>query len=400
MTTTPSDTGGRQRAERLAWLGYAVIGLMATAYGAALPELVQHLRAGYGELSLLFAMQSLGNTVTYIYANHLVDRHGTRGVVLVGFLLFAVGTGLEPLTASLALWAVLAFVAGVAFALVDVGASRLVSDLYRHEQAVAFNRLNLWFGAGAIAAPITIGILSALGLAVTLVFALAAALSLLGAVGMATVREVPGEPAEPGPGLRGNLKLWRSEPWLRSLTFLVFAYVAAESGFSAWVAAFVHVRGGLPVSVASLYPSAYQAGLMVTRLLIGPRLPGLRLERVLLVGAIVAVASGGFVALLGHSPALVLIGVMAAGIGLGPAFPIVLTVAGREAPRREGQVFFFVFTSLAMASLLVPWAEGQVFARLPELAIALTSLFALAMAVLATRLGRDTGRVRQHSPGV
>lgn len=388
---TTGDVQGRSRAERLSWLGYVVIGLMATAYGSALPELVHHLRTNYGELSLLFAMQSLGNTVTYFYANHLVDHHGTRWVLLLGFSLFTVATGLLPVASSFALWAALAFWAGVAFALVDVGGSRLVSDLYRQHQAQAFNRLNLWFGVGAISAPLAVGLLNSIGLPVALVFALAAALSLIGVLGVASLRQVPGEPAQPGPGLGGNLELWRQAPWLRTLTWLVFLYVAAESGFSAWVAAFVHVRAGLPDAVASLYPSAYQVGLTVTRLLIGPLLPTLRLERVLLLGAVGAVAASGIVAAFGHSAAVVLLGAALTGVCLGPAFPIILTVAGREAPRREGQAFFFIFTSLALAALVVPWAEGQLFTYLPELALAMTSVLAAAMAVAAARLGRDTG---------
>jgi len=386
------DRRARRSAEQLSWLGYAVIGLMATAYGSALPELVHRLGVGYGELSLLFAMQSLGNTATYFYANHLVDHQGTRRVLLLGFWLFAVATGLLPLVASFAFWVVLAFAAGIAFALVDVGGSRLVSDLYRQQQAQAFNRLNLWFGVGAISAPLAVGLLNGVGLPVALVFALAAALALIGGLGMAAMGELPGEPAHPGPGLRGNLKLWREAPWLRALTWLVFLYVAAESGFSAWVAAFVHVRAGLPDAIASLYPAAYQAGLTVTRLLIGPLLPNLRLERVLLLGAAAAAASSGLVVAFGHNPYAVLLGAVLTGVALGPAFPIVLTVAGREAPRREGQAFFFIFTSLAVAALSVPWAEGQVFAQMPEIALAMTSILAAAMAVAAARLGRDAGR--------
>ncbi len=392
LSQAAGDLGARRSAERLSWLGYAVIGLMATAYGSALPELVHRLGVGYGELSLLFAMQSLGNTVSYFYANHLVDHQGTRRVLLAGFWLFAVTTGLLPILASFALWVVLAFAAGVAFALVDVGGSRLVSDLYRQQQAQAFNRLNLWFGVGAISAPLAVGLLNGAGLPVALVFALAAGLALAGGLGMAAMREVPGEPAQPGPGLRGNLELWRAAPWLRTLTWLVFLYVGAESGFSAWVAAFVHVRAGLPDAIASLYPAAYQVGMTVTRLLIGPMLPNLRLERVLLLGAAVAAASSAIAVAFGHSPLAVLLGALMTGVALGPAFPITLTVAGREAPRREGQAFFFIFTSLAMAALTVPWAEGQVFDRMPELAIAMTSLLALAMAVAAARLRRDTGR--------
>ncbi len=385
-----ADGTAARTAERLSWLGYAIIGLMATAYGSALPELVHHLRASYGELSLLFAMQSLGNTVTYFYANHLVDRQGTRRVLLLGFWLFLVSTGLLPVIPRFSIWVLLAFVAGVAFALVDVGGSRLISDLYRRQQAQAFNRLNLWFGVGAISAPLAVGLLHGTGLPVALVFGLAAALALIGALGLTAIKELPGEPAQPGPGLRGNFDLWREAGWLRSLTWLVFLYVAAESGFSAWIAAFVHVRAGLPDAIASLYPAAYQVGLTVVRVLIGPRLPFLRLERVLLLGGAAAVGASGFVVAFGHSPLVVLFGAGLTGACLGPAFPIVLTVAGREAPRREGQAFFFIFTSLAVAALVVPWAEGQIFAQVPELAMAVTSVLAAGMAVAAARLGRQT----------
>jgi len=391
--------GTRRRAEHLSWLGYAVIGLMATAYGAAMPELVRHLHQTYGQLSVLFALQSGGNTVAYFYANHLVDRWGTERVLLAGFALFSAATGLLALVATFALWAALAFIVGVAFALVDVGGSRLISDLHRPHQAQAFNHLNLWFGVGAVSAPIAVGILNASGLPVALVFALAAALSLVGAVGMTTLGELPGEAAEPGGGLLANLRLFAAAPWLRALTFLAFLYVAAESGFSAWVAAYVHVQAGLPDAIASLYPAAYQVGLTVTRILIGPVLPKLRLERLLLLGGLGAAVASGLAAAYGQNPWLVVAAAALTGACLSPAFPVILTVAGREAPRREGQAFFFIFTSLAIAALVVPWAEGQVFGQTPALAMAMTPLLTLGMGVLAMILERAT-RSGPPSPGL
>ncbi|MDA8345487.1 MAG: MFS transporter [Thermaerobacter sp.] len=388
-----------QPAERVAWLGNLGIGLLATAYGAALPALVHELHRGYAALSLLFVVLAVGNTFAYFLANPLIDRFGAQRVLHVGLLLFVVGGLALGVVQSFAAWVAATLVAGVAFSLVDVGASRLVGAMYRSHPAQALNRLNIFFGIGAIAAPVIIGLSVHLGGGPQPAFL---AIALCGAVGGTALVRIPLPPSEPVVHRDPDDSLVRyfgRARWLQLLTLLVFFYIAAEVGFGSWIAAYEHQRAGISTALSALYPAAYQVGLTVVRLFVGRSLASLRLERLLALGGLVAAAASLLAALGGQNPWFALIGAFLAGAGFGPVFPIALGIASLRGPGREGWTYGAVFSALALAALIAPWSEGQVFSRMPQLALLLTPLCAVMVVVFAMMLGRTSAGPTEAAQG-
>ncbi len=374
-------------AERVAWLGYIAIGLLATAYGAALPTLVRELGRGYAALSLLFVVFAAGNTVVYFFANPLVDRRGPQRILQIGLVLFLLSGGALVFAQTFSAWVAATLVAGIGFSLVDVAASRYVGALHSPQPAQALNRLNVFFGVGAIAAPLIVGLSVRLGGGPQPVFALVA---LAGAAGAIALARVPQPPPERAPHLGGQdsfLRFYGRTRWLQVLTAIVFFYIAAEVGFGAWISAYEHLTAGISTALSALYPAAYQIGLTLVRLFVGRALATLRLERLIAVGGVVAVLATLFVALGGANPWLAVVGALLAGVGFGPAFSAILAIASLRGPGKEGWTYGAVFSALALAALVAPWTEGQVFSRLPLLALLLTPLCALLMTGAAALLG-------------
>lgn len=379
--------------ERLTWAGYFLIGFLATAFGSSLPVLRHELGVGYPQLSLLFVASAIGNTAAYFVANPLVDRVGSQRVFLWGLLLFAAFALPLVLSHRLSTWLAASAVLGVGFAFVDVGASRIVNELHRPRPARALNRLNLYFGVGAVAAPaiVALGVRLRVGslLAFAAVVLLAGgAAALLFARHGAGVRP-PAPPAAADP-VRETLELLRTAPWMRLLAVAMFFYICAEAGFGSWISAYVHARAGVGTALAALYPSAYQAGLTTVRVAVGPWLQRLRLERLLTLGGVVAIGGGILVGVGGELPVLDLLGTVIAGIGFALVFPVALSIASERAPGREGVTYGILYQALALAALLAPWLEGQVFTRSPLAAILVTPLCAVAMTIAAAPLARRT----------
>ncbi len=390
--------GASQTAERVAWLANFGIGLLATSYGAALPALVHDLGRGYAALSLLFVAFAAGNTVTYFLANPLIDRGGVQRVLVAGLAtFFAAGLALG-LARSFGAWVAATLVMGIAFSLADVSAARLVGALHHQAPAHAMNRLNIYFGIGAIAAPMIVGFSVHLGGGPQPVFLL---IALCGGVGAAVLSRLPQPPRRQAEtSSRGDsfARYFRQARWLQLLTLMIFFYISAEVGFGAWIAAYVHLRAGLSTAVAALYPSAYQFGLISVRLIVARSLAVLRLERMLALGGLVAAMATLGAALGGANAWLALAGAFLAGVGFSPAFPVALTLASVRGPGREGWTFGAVFSALALAALIAPWAEGQVFGRLPLVALLLTPLSALVMAGCAILLMRSPAAPSDRVP--
>lgn len=375
-------------AERIAWLGSFAIGIIASAYGAALPALAHELSRNYAVLSLLFVVLASGNTAAYFSANPLVDRFGPSRILQVGLVLFLLGGAALGLARSFPAWMLTTFGVGVGFALIDVGASRMVGEIHRPQSASAMNRLNIFFGLGAISAPLIVSLSVHLGGGPQPVFLL---VGLLGAAGAAALLRIKPPPAAPAPHIAAGDSFFRyfgRARWLQLLTMIVFLYIAAEAGFGSWIAAYVHLRAGVSTALAALYPASYQVGLTVVRLLVGGSLATWRLERVLVVGGAVAMAGSLLAALGGANPWLGLIGSFLAGVGFAPAFPVAFGIAGARAPGREGWTYSAIFSALAMAALIAPWSEGQIFSNLPMLALLVTPILAAVMIICSAVLER------------
>jgi fucose permease len=383
-------------AEQVAWLGYIAIGLLATAYGAALPVLVRELGRGYAALSLLFVVFAAGNTLVYFFANPLVDRRGPQQILQIGLVLFLVSGGALSVARSFPAWVAATLVAGIGFSLVDVAASRYVGSLHSPQPAEALNRLNVFFGIGAIAAPLIVGLSVRLGGGPQPVFVLIALTGAVGAIALTRVpRPLPDRPSHLGGG-DSFLRFYGRAHWLQVLTVVVFFYIAAEVGFGAWISAYEHLAAGISTAVAALYPSAYQIGLTLVRLFVGRALATLRLERLMAVGGIVAVLGTLLAALGGANPWLALAGALLAGVGFGPVFSAILAIASLRGPGREGWTYGAVFSALALAALIAPWSEGQVFSRLPLVALLLTPLCGLLMAGASALLGRMPSQLERE----
>lgn len=377
--------------ERLTWAGYVLIGFIATAFGSSLPVLRTELGASYAQLSLIFVFQAIGNTAAYFTANPLVDRVGARRVFLWGLMLFALFDLPLLVTHSLRLWLLASMVLGVAFAFTDVGASRIVNELYRPKPAHALNRLNLFWGVGAVLGPAAVALGVHFGLGSTLAF-LCVFLIAAGSGLILVIRHGVGErPSQPevreNPAVQ-TLAMLRSEPWLRLLAVTMFFYICAEGSFGSWIAAYVHVRARLAPAAAALFPSVYQGGLTIVRVAAGPLIGRLRLDRLIPLGGLVAIVGGILVGVGGQIIWLDLLGTLISGIGYALVFPVALAIASERAPGREGITYGVLFQSLALAALMAPWLVGQIFYRSPMLAILCTPLAGLLMSLAAAPLQR------------
>lgn len=373
-------------------MGYVLIGFIGTAFGSSLPVLRHELSASYAQLSLIFVCQAVGNTAAYFTANPLVDRIGARRVFLWGLLMFS-GFGLTYVFVHvLRVWLAVSVVVGVAFAFVDVAASRIVGDMYRPRPAHALNRLNLFWGVGAIAAPAIVAVSVHLGYGsvpafATVVLLAGVSAAILSRHGVGPRPEAPEQHEHPA---AATLTMLREAGWLRLLGLTMFFYVCSEAAFGSWVAAYVHSVARVSTALAAIVPSVYQIGLTVVRVGVGPMIGRLRLDRLIPLGGLVGIGGGMLVALDGRSLPIDVLGTLIAGIGYALVFPVALAIASERAPGREGITYGVLYQGLALAALTAPWAVGQVVQRSPMLGILCPVLFGLAMTAAATPLMRRT----------
>jgi fucose permease len=274
------------------------------------------------------------------------------------------------------------------------------------------NLLHVSFSAGALAAPLVIGMLVERGLpwqAVMIgtglvVASLAVAYAVVpmpsgrrSVVPPATVGpaassgDVPSFPGGDAPAAAGH---HQGRPLLAGSLLLlgiaIAAYVASEMGVSNWVVRFLEPA---PLTTATLALSLYWAGLTVGRLVssvIADRFDHLRFTVVSALGIATAIV----VAVLAPSLSIAIAAFFLAGIASGPVFPMIVAVGGDRFPERSAAVGGSLTGMAIVGSVIYPplmgfmsVTVGLTAAMLGNAVLALGCVVALLVFSRVTRSG-------------
>lgn len=368
-----------RRFESGTWVGFVVLGMGVSVLSAAFPYLRQILAADYRTLSWLFVSSAVGYTVSYFVANRLVDRFGAGRLLLIAVGAFGGGYLVMALTHWLAVWLPVTACIGFFGAIIDVASSRAITTLYQPTPARALNLLNVFFGLGAILGPLLMAVALNHGLGTGPVFGFLTFLSL---AGLAILGRADSSPLQgDGTPVGEDLPAWRT-PWVWRMGLATFLYIAAEIGFGSWVSAFAHREAHVSVADAALFPMAFWGGLMVTRILASLPGPRLSLYSVLTLGSLLGAVTSVLAMVVSHQPGWLMVAAFLVGASFGPSFPGLLAVASARGPTRVGAVYGVIYATMAVAALIVPWAEGQIFSSAPYVALGFTPAVCLLMAGL------------------
>ena len=339
----------------------------------------------YLVIALLFAVGAL--------SSGLVAQRVGRRVVLPGSALFiAGGMALEAVAPTWTVFLVGAGLAGAGCGAIDAVASSVIMDLSTAGSGSGLNLLHLFYSVGALAAPLVIGLLVALGVDWR-VLALATTIGgLLLVAPLARAGSVPPRPRPPAPAgtpdraaaVATGLRLA-----LVALSVAIACYVAAEAGVSSWLVGFLDDQ---PMFVATLGLSLFWGGLAAGRLAasrFADRFDPVRFTTTCaLVGGIAILAAVG----VAWGPARIVL-FLVAGFALGPVYPMIMAVASALFPHRAAAVAGILTAAGVVGSITYPPLMGLI-AGVASLAAgmlgAVALMFASAGAVVAA--GRLAGR--------
>ena len=386
---------------RLTLAGYAsitLLGVYVAALGPGLPELAARAHVATAQAGTLITAVFAGSLATTLAAGRAADRFGRRPLVLAGCLIN--GCGALALVTAHAWPAALAagFLLGGGDGALVSAFHALFADLNPQGSGAALNRLNVFFGVGALAGPALAGLsLQTVGdirLPLLLVAGGQAATACLVAGG----RYPAPSPAHAHGAPLGIRQLARL-PLVWALGLTIFVYVALEVGLGNW--AFAYLRaGGAGVATASLLTTAYWLALTAGRLLSPALLRRLaEPDLLLLVVATATLAALGLVAVAPWRPGGALC-VVLLGLAFGPIWPLVFAIATGAYREGAGAVSGMLATGGAISGLGGPWLQGVLLVQYgPRAGMSFTLAGAAAMLVLVFAARRLTAsrRLRRHS---
>lgn len=359
--------------------------------GLLVPALIRSVKESFGQsdagIGLFYFLFSAAWAAGAFGGGLVTERLGRRSVLTLAAALIAlglIGLGLAP---SWPVFLVAALPGGLGAGMIDGGGNGLFLDLYQSGRGRALNLLHLFFSIGALAAPVTVGLLVVNGVewrSVILATGLAAVpvAIMFGIVPMPGGRRERAHGPNPPNATASRARPPRLAAPLLLMAFAIACYVASEVGVSSWLVRYLEPA---PLSVATLALTLYWVGIAVGRLvssLLADRFDHRRFTLACAVGLAVTLFGAILV------PSLpVSIGLFAlAGFASGPIFPMIIALGGERYRDRSTAVSGFLGGSGVIGSIVYPSimgfmsvTVGLTVAMLGNAVLALACAFALVL---------------------
>lgn len=314
---------------------YAAQGLGYATAVTALPGLKDRVGIDDATVSIVILLCCLLAAGGSVAAERVAVRRGSHVALLAGLTLQAVALPLVALSNSLALLLVSFAIYGLGLGTVDAASAMQGVQLQHRVGASVLSTLFACYTGAAITAALMMSGLAHLGTATGAMTSLVVAAVVI-AVIVVSVRHslVPSlVHADEHVAARKAL-LPTAGIWL--FGSLILAAFVADSAVSTWSTVYLHDNLQAGAVIAPLGYAAYQAAILMTRL-VGDRLVGR--SRALLLVPTVAVAIIGLIGVALFSSAVaVVIAFALVGVGVGTLVPLTFSAAGDLAPGRVHEV--------------------------------------------------------------
>jgi MFS transporter, FHS family, glucose/mannose:H+ symporter len=367
--------------------GFALAGMATTLLGPVVPGLAERWHLADATVATLFTTQWICSTSFTLLSSVLVVRFDAARVIVAGYALAAAGVlalGVAPWPWTLVATALY----GCGLGLVLPTTNLLVARMNPGREASAVSFVNVSWSVGAVAWPVVVGLL-ARPAAMWRPLALLASL-----LGLIVVRLLPGRTAPDAAGGPHRTTAPAadvpvaapSSSQLAIFAVLLMLYSGTEASIGGWVAEHVRRLGASHWAMsATLFWLAITAGRLST-----PFLLGRAGERRLLVAGLLIAMVGAAGLAVAPTPAIALVAVTTAGLGLSPVFPVTFAALTRDVGPTRPRLVGPLFACTGIGSALLPWMVGASSTLTGSLGVGLFVPALGSLGLLVLSLGRPS----------
>ncbi|WP_229385321.1 MFS transporter [Microbacterium allomyrinae] len=369
---------------------YAAQGLGYAVVVTSLPALKARQEVDDTVVSLIVLGVALMAALGSVIANAVAVRYGSRAALALGLIVQAVALPLIALPTPFAVFASAWAVFGIGLGCVDAAVAMQGVAVQR---AYGRHLLGGFFAAAtaaAIVGALLVSVVAASAVGAGIALTVAAAIAVAAAVVVVRLaqREVPIDEALPA---AERSKLPRAGIWVFGLVIL--AVFVADSAVSTWSTVYLQDDLSALAWIAPLGYAAYQAVVLVTRLVTDRLVTVVGRARLVAIATTVSAIGCAMIALLPF-PVAAVVGFALAGVSAGVLIPVTFGAAGELDPAHSDQVIARVNLFNYAGAILGAVVIG-LLADAPGLGIA----FLLpAAALVAVLLAVPRFRTRSEAP--
>ncbi len=336
--STPTAPSSAVRSRVAVTAAYAAQGLGYAVVVTSLPVFKERLGIDDVAVSLIVLLVCVTAALGSVVADLLAKWRGSRLALIVGLCLEMAALGLivvSVVAPGSPLWLFVAAFGlyGLGLGGVDAGGAMQGVLVQRRYGRDIMGGYFAAYTAAAIVGALTVAGASAAGVAVVLPLSLAAVVAI--AVAIFGVKAFDPARAATPVGGRSAARLPRRGIWL--FGFVILAAFTVDSAVSTWSTVYLQDELFAAAVLAPLGYAAYQAAILLTRLVTDRASGRFGRSRVVIVATATSLVGCVVVALLPF-PAAAIVGFALAGVAVGALVPLAFTSAGGLAPARSDEI--------------------------------------------------------------
>ena len=359
-----ADAGKTKAARRASLLIFLVCGIGLSSWAPMVPFAKVNLGLDDAALGLVLLSLGAGAILTMPFTGFLINKFGSRRVMLVAAIVIAITLPLLLLTSTAVELAIALFVFGASIGSIDVAMNShavLVQDRYGRHIMSSFHGM---FSLGGLLGSIGLGFLIKMGLSPTIAAVSISTLLILIA-GSQYQNLFP--KAEEKSVDSFSFSLPRGP--VLALGLMCFVFFLAEGALLDWSAVFLQFNRNFEPSMAGLGYAVFSVAMAVMRLTGDKIVHKIGSSKVVLIGALVS-AAGYTLAVTVPWQGAALIGFALVGLGAANVVPVFFTAAG-NIPNIPASVSLPAVTTLGYMGQLAGPAMIGFIAEASSLPIAL-----------------------------
>ncbi|HTK07714.1 MAG TPA: MFS transporter [Ktedonobacteraceae bacterium] len=366
----------------LSFFTFILVGANDGAVGVLLPSIMKQYAVNESTIGLLFLASTCGYLIASFNVGTLMEKFGSWQTLLLGIVLFLLGTGTLILQPPFTILPAAYFFIGMGVAIIDPGLNIYIASL--PQNTALLNYLHGFYGIGALLGPIIASALLALSFGWNSIYVFWFAVALLLLASFSIIfrdwRQTQASDGEKGQKSTLSIILRSRYVWIAAI-FMLF-YVGGEVTLGNWsYSLLTQDRHGLAL-ISGWIVSGYWLGLTLGRLLLGSvakQIGDKRMIQFCLLGTVV----GLVITWVAPVAAISAIGLFITGFSLGPIFPTTIAVTSRTLPSRIlASSIGFIVSLGSMGAAFFPWIMGNLAQH-----IGLWSLLPFCILIALTQLG-------------
>jgi len=365
-----SDHGRGQNlaiVKTLTYVMFAMFAMTTDSVGLIIPEVIRTLRLSLTAAGTFQYATMTGIGVAGLFLGSLADRFGRRRTITAGLVLFAAACLLLAAGSTLAVFAVLLGLSGLAIGIFKTGALALVGDISTStaEHTSIMNSAEGFFGVGAIIGPALLTRLLASGLSWKWLYVIAGGLCAALVVLSLLVR-YPETPRHAASSSTGGTRAALRNPYVLAFSGGAFLYVAVEAAIYVWMPTLLAGHTGGTAALAAYSLSIFFLLRAAGRFLGAWVLRHARWQLILMIFAGCILACFAFTVIGGIPWAVFLLPL--SGLFMSVMYPTINSKGISCAPKRDhgaaaGVILFFTCVSAVVSPLMIG-AAGDGFGNI------------------------------------